>query len=318
MYSIHNRDDLEKLKKLQESKSLIKAERLKQLLGKQDFHYDMEEVFEPVTENQKKSQNQTKLESEKQLQALRDSTQTTTQAIRESSNALNKKLQKSIEEYDEITNRNNQLITNLVISNQVDSSIVKTVSNLLNDKNKSQFSLEPVEGNPNLFTINPTNPQQVLIKGSTLTYQNGNTYNLNDPDLQYFMTNTQINKEIHNENLIHSFLNDMKYNLNYGDKKSKRYYFIKDLINQYKYREIPYRDSPWGSGLNFVFLPSDPDELVDQLKLIVLEKVGGNGNPMLNEQIIAIADKLLQYQCITTNQHQNILSAFTKKDQFVD
>ena len=99
MYSIHNRDDLEKLKKLQESKSLIKAERLKQLLGKQDFHYDMEEVFEPVTENQKKSQNQTKLESEKQLQALRDSTQTTTQAIQdqtraiqESSNTLNKKI----------------------------------------------------------------------------------------------------------------------------------------------------------------------------------------------------------------------------------
>ena len=34
MYSIHIRDDLEKLKQLQESKSLIKAERLKQLLGK--------------------------------------------------------------------------------------------------------------------------------------------------------------------------------------------------------------------------------------------------------------------------------------------
>ena len=41
----------------------------------------MEKVFEPVTENQKQSQNQTKLESEKQIQALRDSTQTTTQAI---------------------------------------------------------------------------------------------------------------------------------------------------------------------------------------------------------------------------------------------
>ena len=94
MYSIHNRDDSEKLKKLPQSKSLIKAERLKEKLGKQDFHYDMEEVFEPVTENQKKSQNQTKLESEKQLQALRDSTQTTTPTIRESSNALNKNLQK--------------------------------------------------------------------------------------------------------------------------------------------------------------------------------------------------------------------------------
>ena len=132
------------------------------------------------------------------------------------------------------------------------------------------------------------------------------------------MTNTQIDKEIQNENLIHSFLNNMKYNLNYADKKSRRYYFIKDLINQYKYREIPYRDSQWGTGLNFVFLPSDPDELVDQLKLLYFEKVGGNDNPMLSEQIIAIADKLLQYQCITSNQHQNLISTFTKKDQFVD
>ena len=201
MYSIHNRDDLEELKKMQESKSLLNAERLKQLLGKQDFHYDMEEVFEPGSENQKRSQNETKLESEKQIKALRDSTETTT---RESSNASNKNLQKSIKEYDEITDRNNQLTINLVNSNQVDSTIIRTVSNLLNDKNKSQFSLEPVtqfgEGNPNLFTINPTDPQQVLIKGSTMTFQNGNTYNLNDPDLKYFITNTQKDKEIQNEN----------------------------------------------------------------------------------------------------------------------
>ena len=325
MYSIHNRDDLEKLKKLQESKSLLHKERLKEKLGKQDFHHDMEEVFEHVTENQKKCQNQTKLESEKQLQALRDSTQTTTQAIRESSNALNKNLQKSIKEYDEITYRNNQLVTDLVNSNQVDSTIIKTVSNLLNDKNKSQFSLEPVtqsafgEGNPNSFTINPTNPQQVLIKGSTITFENGNTYNLNDPDLQYFITNAQLDTQPQNVNLIYSFLNDMKYNINYGDKKSKRYYFIKDLINQYIYQHIPYQLSQLGSGFNqYVFVPSDPDELVDQLKLLYFEKVGGNDNPMLCEQIIAIADKLLQYQCITTNQHQNLISTFTKKDQFVD
>ena len=233
MYSIHNRDDLEKLKKMQESKSLIKAERLKEKLGKQDFHYDMEEVFEPVTENQKKSQNQTKLESEKQIQALRDSTQTTTQAIQdqtraiqESSNTLNKKLHKSvkegIQEDDKITNRNNQIVTYLVNSNQVDSSIVKTVSNLLNDKNKSQFSLEPIEGYPNLFTINPHNPQQVLIKGSTMTFPNGNTYYLNDPDLSYFITNTHFDNLPQNSKIIYSFLNDMKYNINYGNKKSHR------------------------------------------------------------------------------------------------
>ena len=98
-------------------------------------------------------------------------------------------------DYDEITNRTNQLFTSLVNSNQVDSSILKTVSNLLNGRNRSQFSLEPVtqstqsafgasgEDNPNLFTINPHNPQQVLIKGSTLTFlSNNNMYNLNDPN----------------------------------------------------------------------------------------------------------------------------------------
>ena len=144
---------------------------------------------------------------------------------------MNKTLQKSIEkgiqENNENTHCNIQLDTDLVNSNQVVSSIVKTVSNLLNDKNRSQFSLEPVreygEGNPTLFTINPHNPQQVLIKGSPMTFQNANTYNLNNPDLQDFISNTQIDKEIQNENLIHSFLNDIESDLNYGDKKSKRY-----------------------------------------------------------------------------------------------
>ena len=279
-----------------------------------------------------KTRNKTKLNNKNFLKskfnALRDSTQATTQAIQdqtraiqESSNTLNKKLHKSVKEYNKISNRNNQVLTILVNSNTVDSSIVKTVSNLLNDNNKSQFSLEPVEGSSNLFTINPTDPQQVLIKGSTMTFQNGNTYYLNDPDLSKFITNTQFDKEIQNENLIYNFSKDMKYDLNYGDKKSKRYYFIKDLIIQYTYRD---QQSQLGSGLNFIFLPSDPDELVDQLKLLYFEKVGGNDNPMLSEQIIAIADKLLQYQCITTNQHQNmhstfgLISTFTKKDQFVD
>ena len=77
------------------------------------------------------------------------------------------------------------------------------------------------------------------------------------------------------------------------------------MINQYLYHQ-----TKLGIGFSFVFLPFDPDELVDQLKLIVLEKVGGNDNPMLSEQIEAIANKLPEYECITTNQHQNIVSAF--------
>ena len=56
-------------------------------------------------------------------------------------------------------------------------------------KNKSQFKLESVEENPNLFIINPHNPQEVIIKGSTMTFHNGNTYILNDPDHSNFILN---------------------------------------------------------------------------------------------------------------------------------
>ena len=92
----------------------------------------------------------------------------------------------------------------------------------------------------------------------------------------------------------------MNYNIGYG-KKSTRYYFIENLYNQYY---------QLGSGLRscskLIFLPSDPDELVDQLKLLKFDKVGGNDNAQLNEQIIASVDKLLEYDCITPSQHQNM------------
>ena len=89
-----------------------------------------------------------------------------------------------------------------------------------------------------------------------------------------------------------------------------------------------------GSGLNgetsrsyarsstqqYIFLPSDPDELVDQLKLLYFEKVG-NDSFLINEQMLAIIDKLLEYECITPSQHQNIrsniLSNFTEGEVVV-
>ena len=125
----------------------------------------------------------------------------------------------------------------------------------------------------------------------------GNIYDLNDPDLQHFITNTQFDRQLQNVNTIFNFLNDMNYNIYYWDKKSMRYYFIKDLIKQYYQQyaalstelstQLPNQMQGYaGSGLDgeaarsyarsnsqsytnqYVFLPSDPDELVDQLKLL--------------------------------------------------
>ena len=59
------------------------------------------------------------------------------------------------------------------------------------------------------------------------------------------------------------------------------------MINQYQLSQL-------GSEfIRYMFLPSVADGLGDQIKLLYLEQVGGNDNPMLSEQIIAVADKFL-------------------------
>ena len=80
-----------------------------------------------------------------------------------------------------------------------------------------------------------------------MTFENGNSYDLSDPDLQYFILNTQFDKPINNRGPIYTFLNDMKYDLNYGDKKSLRYQLIKELyILAINYRHMICRASSKG------------------------------------------------------------------------
>ena len=49
LYSIKDREDLEKLEELASLQNQVKVVRLQDKLGKQNFQEDMEKVFEPVT-----------------------------------------------------------------------------------------------------------------------------------------------------------------------------------------------------------------------------------------------------------------------------
>ena len=51
LYSIKDREDLENLEELVSLESQVKAVRLQNKLGKQNFHEDMKKVFEPVTKS---------------------------------------------------------------------------------------------------------------------------------------------------------------------------------------------------------------------------------------------------------------------------
>ena len=57
------------------------------------------------------------------------------------------------------------------------------------------------------------------------------------------------------------------------------------------------------SGISTIFLSSDLNELCDRIKLLLQEKQAGNYSNMIDEEIIAIADKSLENRCISMKQH---------------
>ena len=56
-----------------------------------------------------------------------------------------------------------------------------------------------------------------------------------------------------------------------------------------------------------IILSSDPDKLCNRLKLLLQEKQAGNNSDIINDEIVAIVDKLLEYKCISKGQHKQIL-----------
>ena len=52
-----------------------------------------------------------------------------------------------------------------------------------------------------------------------------------------------------------------------------------------------------------IILSSNPDKLCNRLKLLLQEKHAGNNSDIINDEINARVDKLLEYKCISKKQH---------------
>ena len=102
-----------------------------------------------------------------------------------------------------------------------------------------------------------------------------------------------------NRKMIYEFGKDMKFNIRQQGRKNDT---AKSMIRLLKSPAI------MASGIsNTIFLPSDPDELCNRLKLLLQEQYTGNNSDLINKKSIAIVDKLLEYICITEKQHKQIL-----------
>ena len=67
------------------------------------------------------------------------------------------------------------------------------------------------------------------------------------------------------------------------------------------------------SGIsNTIFLSSNPDELCKRLKLLIQEKRAGKNSVIINEEMVVIIDKLLEYKCMTPTQPKKIIKNFNR------
>ena len=55
-----------------------------------------------------------------------------------------------------------------------------------------------------------------------------------------------------------------------------------------------------------ISLPSDPFELCDRIKILLTEKPAGNISDIIDKEIVAIVDKLLEKKCKSTKQHKQL------------
>ena len=276
LYAIKNREDLENLEELASLENQVKVVKLQDKLGKQNFHEDMKKVFEPVTKS------------------LENTSENLTKAITET----------SIKNKQAIENINNNRLEIMNDRGILATYLMSPLSRITNPENTSQFKLvkDPSSNRVNDLKINKTIP--ITLYGNMLTIRDTNKQFELKGDLLEMITNSKFNVDLaslSDKKLLYDFAKEMHFDLKAPGNKSTRDRKLIKLLN-----------SPGlmvsASGVSkAIFLSSDPNELCDRLKLLLQEKQAGNNSVIIDQEIVATVDKLLEYKCITKKQHKQIL-----------
>ena len=281
LFPVKDREELNKLEELAALQDQVKVVRLQDKLGKQNFHEDMKKVFEPVT---KSPQNTSEI---------------LTKAITESSKENNLALD----------NINNKLLEIMNDRGILASYLMSPSSKIPNPENKSQFRLEKDPNSNRVIDLLMKNKMPITLYGNMLTYRDTNKHFELTGDLLEMITNKDYNVDhasLADKKLMYDFAKEMHFDMKVVGKKPTR---DKTLIKFLKSPGLIVS----ASGLSkTIFLPSDPGELCDRLKSLLQEKLAGNNSDLINDEIVAIVDKLLEYKCIFKKQHkQNLIECNT-------
>ena len=275
LYSIKDREELENLEEIIFLQDQVKVVKLEDKLGKQNFHEDMKKVFEPVTKS---------LENTSQ-----DITKTKTEP--------------SVKNNQAVENLNNKLSEIMNDRGILASYLMTLLSEITNPVNTSQFKL--------VKDHNSNRVNDLLMKNKIPIFLYDNKLNFHDTGKEFELTGDRL-----------EIITKSKYKVNFAslqDKKlmydfAKEMNFDPDAVGNKSTRDrslIELLKSPGlivsASGVsNTIILSSDPDELCNRLKLLLQEKHAGKNCDIINQEIVAVVDKLLEYKCISKKQHKQI------------
>ena len=144
LYAIKNNDDLENLNKLVSLQSQVKAVRLQDKLGKQNFHEDLKKVFGPVTKS------------------LENTSQDITKTITETSSNNNKAIENLNNEHLEIMNDRGILA----------GYLMSPLSKITNPENTSQFRLVKDSSSKRVNDLLVHNTIPITLHDTLLTFRN--------------------------------------------------------------------------------------------------------------------------------------------------
>ena len=236
----------------------------------------MKKVFEPVAKS------------------LENTSEKLTKAITETSIKNNLAIENINNNLLEITNDRRILATYLM----------SPLSRITNPENSSQFKVvkDPISNRVNDLKIHNSIP--ITLYGNMLTFRDTNKQFELKGDLLERITNSKFNVDLaslSDKKLIYDFAKEMHFDPKASGNKSIRDRKLIKLLN-----------SPGlmvsASGVSkTIFLSSDANELCDRLKLLLQEKQAGNNSNIINDEIVAIIDKLLEYKYISKKQHKQIL-----------
>ena len=238
-------------------------------MGEQKYHQKSEKLFEPVTKS------------------IKELTKTITET--------------SIKNNQAIENLNNKLLEIMNDKGIISSYLLSPLAKITNPENTTQFKLVKDSSSNRVkdLLIHRTIP--ITLHDNLLTFRDTNKIFELKGDLLKMITNKNYNVDLaslQDRKILYDFAKEMNLDMRAQGNKSTRDRTLTKLLKS---------PAIMASGVTTILLSENPNELCDRLNLLLQEKQAGNNSDIINQEIVAVIDKLLEYKCISKKQHKQIL-----------